>query len=125
MSIRNMILIMLLITTTTLQATELQANELPEMYTKNQIGFLQTFPLYKTTIADVIATYGPPQMRIDGAVKDREIWTYYRKSTVYVIHFALGRVYNVIITNTGYHWLGRDLPSAYALQGGLNEISRR
>lgn len=96
-------------------ATPSYAADLPAMYTGDNLAFLRYFPLYKTTIAEVTAAYGQPQMAIDGALKNREIWTYYKKSTVYVFYFAVGRVYDITISDTSNRWTGSPL-SAHELQ---------
>lgn len=104
-----------LIAATQSYAADLPAIDLPAMYTGDHVAFLKHFPLYKTTIADVITAYGQPKMAIDGAVKNRDIWTYYQKSTVYVFYFAVGRVYDITISDTSNHWTSSTL-SAHELQ---------
>lgn len=104
-----------LLTATPSYAADLPAIDLPAMYTGDNLAFLRYFPLYKTTLAEVTAAYGQPQMAIDGALKNREIWTYYQKSTVYVFYFAVGRVYDITISDTSNRWTGSPL-SAHELQ---------
>lgn len=88
---------------------------LPALYTTHSI-VLEIFPLDKAAIKDVTMAYGDPQMRIDGAGKNMEIWTYYEGSTVYTFFFMDGKVHDINKRVTGLIWSGETL-NARELQG--------
>lgn len=88
---------------------------LPPLFS-NHFAVLEIFPLNRATITDVTIAYGDPQMRIDGAGKDKEIWTYYKASTVYTFYFLHGKVYDINKSITGPLWSGNML-NARELQG--------
>lgn len=99
-------------------ATPLYAADLPTMYVGSPKTFLSVFPLSVcrfTTPVDVVAAYGDPQMKIEGAGENKEIWTYYKKSTVYTFYFVNSKVHDVTSTYTGSRWINSTF-SARELQ---------